>query len=82
MTYQLIVKNTSAQEIMTKIISMKKRSTFHRKLSMFDSFEGNNTVEITFDVDSISIDIEKMEKALNEAVKSSDSNIVSWKKLD
>ena len=81
MTYQLIVKNTSAQEIMTKIISMKKRSNFHRKLSMFDSLDGNNTVEITFDVDSILIDIEKVEKSLNEAVNSSDSNIISWKKL-
>ena len=82
MTYQLIVKNTSSQEIMTKIISMKKRSNFHRKLSMFDSLEGDNTVEITFDVDSISINIEKMEKALNDAVNAPDSNIVSWKKLD
>ena len=82
MTYQLIAKNTSTQEIMTKIISMPKRSNFHRKLSIFDSLEGNNTVEVTFSVDSLSVDVEEMEKLLTEAVASSESKIVSWKKLD
>lgn len=82
MTYQLIVKNTSSQEIMTKIISMPKRSNFIRKLSMLDSLKDDDTVEITFDVDSLSVNVEEMEKKLNEAVASSESNVISWKKLD
>ena len=82
MTYQLIVKGLVAQEIMTKIISMKKRDNFIRKLSMFDSLRGDDTVEITFDVDSLSVDVNEMEKKLSEAVVSSKSNIISWKKLD
>ena len=66
---------------MTKIISMPKRSNFHRKLSMFDSHDGK-TVEITFAVDSLSVNIKEMEQKLNEAVASSDSNVVNWKKVD
>ena len=82
MTYQLIVKGLVAQEIMTKIISMKKRDNFIRKLSMFDSLKGDNTVEITFDVDSLSVDVNELEKKLSEAVVSTKSNVISWKKLD
>ena len=82
MTYQLIVKNTSAEEIMREIISLPRRSTFHRKFSMFDSLDDNKTVEIKFSVDSLSVDVEEMEKKLNEAVSSSESSVISWKKID
>ena len=61
---------------------MKKRDNFIRKLSMFDSLKGDNTIEITFDVDSLSVDVNEMEKKLSEAVVSSKSNVISWKKLD
>mgnify|MGYP003308662272 CR=1 FL=1 len=82
MTYQLVVNSISAEEIMRKIISLPRRSTFHKNLSMFDSLDDNKTVEITFSVDSLSVNVEEMEKKLNEAVASSESNVISWKKLD
>ena len=82
MTYQLIVSKDFSQEVMTKIISLPRRDVFRRKFSMHDSHDGK-TVEITFAVDSFSVDVKEMEKLLNEAVASSESNVItSWKKLD
>lgn len=81
MTYRLIVNNTSTEEIIKKIIALPKRKAFRGIFSVFDSLDGK-TVEITFTVDSLSVNITELEKKLNEGVISSESNILYWEKLD
>ena len=49
---------------------------------MHDSLDGTKTVEITFSVDSLSVNVKEMEQKLNNAISSSESNVISWKRLD
>lgn len=81
MTYRLIVNNTSTEEIIKKIIALPKRKAFRGVFSVFDSLD-RKTVEITFTIDSLSVDITQLEKKLANATESPESNILYWEKLD
>lgn len=80
MKYQLTVKDTTAMEFMTKVVTLPEIFEKFENLDIISVLNsGDKLIEVTIFVDSTSINIELFEEQLNEAVLSPDSDIIEWK---
>lgn len=79
MKYQLTVKNTSTQELISKIAT----SGNIPKLDIVSIFDiEDNLTEVTFSVDLDSSKIESFENQLDESALDPESDVLDWNKLD